>query len=373
MKNILFLTDTLGSGGAERQIVTIATLLKERGFNVGVICVTGRGFYSERLDKRKIRTFYLNSTPSSSLLGRMYNYFIRLLKIRKCVRTFKCNTLISFLGEGGLASPNIEAIISTLLYHKCNVIVGKRNNYNIRKRGFFINRLETHAQFVVANSQSGIEQYISLFPQKKEKMHVIYNIVELPPITIQYTPKQGNKLHVVIAASIREVKNTEGFIKGCALLEPHYRNRIRFDWYGAIAPVQAYYNECIALIKDNDLDNCICFHKPSDSINEIMATSDMVALFSKSEGLPNAICEAMMLGKPVIMSRCSDFGILISEGVNGYLCDWSCPNSIKEAIERAINTSTNRLLEMGKASKERALDLFSKEECIKKWTDLIVS
>ena len=132
MKRVLFLTDTLGSGGAERQIVTIASLLKERGFKVGVICVTMRGFYSTYLDENGIRTYYLKSTPSSNIIGRIRNFLTRLLQIRKCVKDFKCNTLIAFLGEDGIASPNSEAVIISLLTPHLKVIVGKRNNYDIR-------------------------------------------------------------------------------------------------------------------------------------------------------------------------------------------------------------------------------------------------
>lgn len=371
MKRVLFLTDTLGSGGAERQIVTIASLLKERGYNVGVICVTGRGFYSELLDEKGLKTFYLRSIPCKNKIRRIRNYLSRLKQIRKCVKDFNCKTLIAFLGEDGLASPNIEAVIISFFTPGCNVIVGKRNNYDIRKRSVFVNKLEARAKYIVSNSQSGINQFLAMFPGKKEKMRVIYNIVEIPPINVTYIPKQEGKLHIVVAASIRPVKNTLGLIKGCALLDIDYRKRLQIDWYGGVAPFQAYYDESVSLIKKNHLEDCIHFHQPIDSISKVMALSDMVALFSESEGLPNAICEAMMLGKPVIMTRCSDYDVLVTDNMNGFLCDWSSPESISKAIQEAIDTDKNKLLEMGRSSKDRAISLFSKDACMRQWLDLI--
>lgn len=371
MNRVLFLTDTLGSGGAERQIFTIASLLKESGFIVGVICVTGRGFYSDRLDESGIKTFYLKTTHSSNIWGRVLNYLYRLIQIWKCVKDFKCNTLISFLGEDGLASPNSEAVITSFFVPKCKVIVGKRNNYDIRKRGRAINKLETCANYVVSNSQAGIKQFLSMFPSKKEKFRVIYNIVELPPVRTSYIPKKEDKLHIVVAASIRAVKNTIGLIKGCALLNQDYRSKLLIDWYGAVAPVQSYYVECLSLIEENNLGDCIFFHQPSDSITEVMSSADVVALFSESEGLPNAICEAMVLGKPVIMSRCSDYDVLINENENGFLCDWSNYDSICEAIKRAIDTDITVLIEMGQKSKEIASRLFSKDTCLTQWIEVI--
>ena len=44
MKKILFLAMGLGSGGVERQMVTIAKLLKEKGYNVSFYVILKKIF-----------------------------------------------------------------------------------------------------------------------------------------------------------------------------------------------------------------------------------------------------------------------------------------------------------------------------------------
>lgn len=101
-----------------------------------------------------------------------------------------------------------------------------------------------------------------------------------------------------------------------------------------------------------------------------MNEADAVGLFSKYEGLPNAICEGMMLGKPIVMTRVSDYATLVDDS-NGFLCDWDSSETIKNALLRLINLRKDELLEKGKNSKTRAERLFSKERIIKQWTDFI--
>ena len=100
-----------------------------------------------------------------------------------------------------------------------------------------------------------------------------------------------------------------------------------------------------------------------------MADSDAVGLFSTVEGLPNTICEGMTIGRPIVMSKVSDFDVLVSD--NGYLCDPNSIESIKDALVKLIETPSNELKAMGEKSKEKAQKLFSSAAITKQWTDLI--
>ena len=96
----------------------------------------------------------------------------------------------------------------------------------------------------------------------------------------------------------------------------------------------------------------------------------MARLFSRVEGLPNVICEGMILGKPIIMSRVSDYQVLIDE-TNGILCDSNNPLSIKYAILKMASFSNDKLKEMGISSKCKATSLFSEEQIIGHWESVL--
>lgn len=86
--------------------------------------------------------------------------------------------------------------------------------------------------------------------------------------------------------------------------------------------------------------------------------------------MPNAICEGMMLGKPIIMIRVTEYTKLVDE-TNGFLCDWNNPASIKKAFIAALNIASKELEIMGKNSKYKAQKLFPENVIVQKWTNLI--
>ena len=72
-----------------------------------------------------------------------------------------------------------------------------------------------------------------------------------------------------------------------------------------------------------------------------MNAADFVALFSYVEGLPNAICEALALGKPIIMTRVSDYCSLVSDNV--FLCETPEPLSIATSLKNAIKCDFSQI------------------------------
>ena len=54
MKKLLLFTDSLGAGGAQRQLVGLATLLQQRGYIVKVCTYHNLDFYKSFLDENEI-------------------------------------------------------------------------------------------------------------------------------------------------------------------------------------------------------------------------------------------------------------------------------------------------------------------------------
>lgn len=51
MKKVLCLIDTLGMGGAERQMIGLALFLKEKGYHVDLVTYYDHDFYAELVDR----------------------------------------------------------------------------------------------------------------------------------------------------------------------------------------------------------------------------------------------------------------------------------------------------------------------------------
>lgn len=361
-KKILLLTPNLssGGGGAERQIANLAVLLKEDGFKVEVLCYEKGDFYQDLLTENNIFITWKIET----------NFLKRILRVRKHIRNGNYDTVISFLH-----TPNFLNNISAIGGKSWKVITGERNSklatFTSRKGKIFA-YFQKFSDAIVCNSNNAKEMWKKYYPQYDNKLITLYNIISIAETPTEYTPKKDGKLHIIIAASYQHTKNPLGLIKGLSMLSKSEREGIRIVWYGKNDDKhrEIVFNESNKLIQENDLGSVIELLPNTKDIINLYNKADIVALFSEVEGLPNAILEGMVLGKPIIMSRVSDYSVLV-DGKNGFLCDWNDPQSIKNVLISASNTPKEQLLQMGEISKEKAKRFFSKDEVRKQWVALI--
>lgn len=357
-KKILFLAANLLSGGAERQIVTVARLLKRRGHDVSFYCYGKGDFYGHLLQEEIIPVKWEYSFD---------NPLKRMWKVRRYIRSGGFDAVISFL-----PAENYLNDISAICGHKWKVITGLRfcptKAPGTPKDRFYAWMLR-YSDAIVSNSHLAMETWCGFYPSHREKFHVIYNNVQIGDVQTSYVPKRDGKLHIVVAASFQELKNPLGLLASLDLMSEKERECVVIDWYGAnVGPV---FQQTANAISDKGYCDVFRLHEPVEDIHEKMNQADAVMLLSHREGLPNAICEAMKLGKPVIMSRVSDHNVLIDER-NGFLCDSHDSTSIKEAIVDLAGCTVEQLLSMGVASKEKADRLFSDEVITNNWETIIL-
>lgn len=354
---ILCLIDSLGSGGAQRQMVELAKGFKEKGHQVGFITYHEINFFKPELVKNEI---WVETIVEP-------NYLKRLLKMRKVIRRQEPDAVLSFL-----EAANFISTLSGFPFRKWRLIVGERSaNPNIlkSKKLRMYRWFHLFADYVVANSYANLEMVEKINPFiRSRKMKVIYNIVNTP--IIESVNTDTHKTNIVVAASYRSVKNTDGLIEAISLLSEEYKNKLNIEWYGN-PDDREYYNSSIKAIDKYDLSSVIKLNLATTEIYEKYAQSDFVALFSHYEGFPNTICEAMSLSKPVIVSKASDIPIFIKEGVNGFLCDSKDVSSIKDALMRAIDSTQEKKLIIGKNNSEVAEKMFDRHIVIEDYLILL--
>lgn len=360
MKRILFITPNLGrgGGGAERQLTTVAIQLKDAGYEVEVYCFSQGEFYSNVLVDNGIDVILqIDNNPIK-----------RIFHVRKTIRRGHYYAVISFL-----PTPNFLNCFAAIGGKTWKVITGERS---ARESSFKEGKIKifailmSFADYIVCNSENAKNMWIKHYPQYECKTKVVYNNVSLQPITTEYIQRKDGKLHIIVAASYQSLKNPIGVIKAIAMMNEEERDKIQVDWYGKNDEYRKMvYDEAQELIRKEKLKN-IELHPVTSDMHNLINVSDVCALFSSFEGLPNAICEGMVLGKPIIMSRCSDFSVLVDQN-NGFLCDWDNPESIKNALLLAADLSDEQLKNMGKCSRRKAELLFAQSVIISNWISLI--
>ena len=78
--------------------------------------------------------------------------------------------------------------------------------------------------------------------------------------------------------------------------------------------------------------------------------ADLLLFPSRLEGLPLVVLEAMACGTPVVASRASSIGEIVSDGANGRLCPVDNVEAFVEAI-RDLGRNRDQITEMGRAAR----------------------
>lgn len=360
MKRILCLIDTLGIGGAERQMVGLAVLLKKKGYNVDLVSYHKEDFYAPIARKGGVEPNFLrvNNTPFSKF--KAVSRFIKQHGKYDCIISYK----------GG---PNVIVCLLKMFGLKSKVIVSERITTQVLTRSvkqrFWMYRF---ADFIVPNAYSQGDYISSHYPVYTKKIVPITNFTDTAHFTPRAQEKNNETITILTVARVAKQKNPINYLKAIALLKERGFKNVHFDWYGDTQKgEEAYREEVNCKVTELGLDDMISFYPNVVNIVEQYQQCDIFCLPSNFEGFPNVVCEAMSCGKPIVCSRVCDNPRLVSEGKNGIFFDPKNVEDIADRLIQMVNMSQEQLIQWGKKSRKLAVELLSEEAFVQKYIWLI--
>ena len=105
--------------------------------------------------------------------------------------------------------------------------------------------------------------------------------------------------------------------------------------------------------------------KPHAQLMPVIQSAHFVLLPSRIENLPNACLEAMSLNKIVVATRGVSFEQLISDGINGFLCENANPDDLLRVIEKVLTLAPAKMKEI-EYSAGKSIDRLHPNVTIKK-------
>jgi glycosyltransferase involved in cell wall biosynthesis len=363
---ILCIIDSLGSGGAQRQIVNLACGLKAKKHEVEFFIYHSHlNFFRSVIDDAGIRVHEVNGISGFS--------FRVIRSLAKVLRETSFDAIISFL-----PSTNIYAVLGKLLSGtNCFLIVGERASKSLDSGFFypFVQRsLYIFAKNVVANSYHQAE-YLRKYFWIRNKISTIYNGYKIDKNSIVHEPTFNNSCKFLVVGRIDSGKNGIRLVKALEFF--HRRNGYlpQIHWAGRQEQDQksiVIRDEMDHLITTNSaLDAAWCWLGEHPDIPTLLFSYDALIHISLHEGLPNVVCEAFIAGRPVIASAVCDHPLLIEEEVRGLLCDPFSSESICKALERFYLLSLEGRQKMGRNARRFAEDRLTIERMVDQYEALI--
>jgi len=367
---LIFLIDSLQQGGMEKQLIYLANFLNEtKRFDIEILLFNKDKkniFYTDILDAGiKVSDF----SVSKNITIPFFSFQIEAFKIARKLKKLNSKIFISF----GTNSSFI-LVIAKLFFLKKNVkiIVSERNTDLAPlsfKRKYYL-YFHRFSNTIVPNSFTQEAMITGLYPMYSEKIKVINNYVDLE----FYSPKSYNfnkeQLNVVLLGRLTYQKNPMCLMKALKLIKEKTNHKISVSWFGRTQD-QELFNEVSSYIKAHNLD--VKFHKPQVDTLSIYHKYDLLCLPSFFEGFSNVLGESICCGLPVIVSeQAGDVRKMVDHQANGFLFDCYNEEALYDQFVRFIELPESEKIVMGKESRKKSEEIFSKEEYLNAYTNLIL-
>lgn len=341
---LVFITDTMHSGGAERVISVLANYFSDK-YNVEIICLRGdKTFYAL---KDSIRIIYLECICGNNLLNK-FLWLYRNIKSDMLVIPFMVNVYIFTL--------------TALLFRRVKVIISERNDPRKHKLPirFMRKLLIWRAQRIVVQTRDIAEYFPKLI---QNRIDVVYN-----PISEKYLWKSAcsdNKSKIIVTVGrLSPQKNHKMLINAFFVINKYYPE-YQLHIYGdgeARKETESY-------IKSKGLSGSIILKGNSSTLETILPKAEIFVLSSDYEGMSNALIEAMYVGLPIVTTSVSGTKDLIENGENGFVVPIRDEKAFINAVLKLIENKDLR-----ERFSQKGVDIINKVQpsiIFKQWDDII--
>ncbi len=357
---IALVISSLGSGGAERVLSQMANYWGRAGHDVSIITLSiQKPFYAL---ESVIHFSPLGlANPSGNLMEGFFRNFERIWKLRAALKLLQPDVVISFLN-----TTNVLALLAARGMG-IPVIISDRSNpwkYKVGKAWEKLFDLTYPWADAIVLQTKGFES--AYHPRVRQKIRVI-------PNGISPLEKSGSAPEVLARPAIIGVgrlgaeKGMDILITAFALLKDSLP-----DWHLVLVGDGPDRLALQALSERLGVAERVLFTGLVENPIGYLEQSDIFVLASRFEGFPNALCEAMICGLPVIASESSPaIREIIRENEDGIIVPLESPEKLADALQELAGDTAKRR-RLGEKARE-ITHRFGFESVMQMWEEVIQS
>lgn len=320
--NLLYISRTMGQGGAEKVVYDICELMKD-SFNKIIVCSSGGDKVSdlERLGIRHITIPDIDEKRPLSVLKIMV-LLARTIRKEKIAVVHTHHRMAAFYAKLLLYTHKL-----THIYTAHNVFEGKR----------LLTRFSLRGAEIIAVGDEVKKNLINYFGVSSAHITVINNSVRQHPVSgtaIELMEEEKTEFKIGFVGRLAKVKGHKYFIEALRRLKEEH-----CDFKAYIVGEGEERNPIEKQIRDLDLENEVLLLGYRTDVQELMKYFDVLVLCSLQEGFPLTPIEAFSMGVPVIATDAGGTRDVVYDSVNGYLIK---KESVDELAERLLYLYKNK-------------------------------
>ena len=326
---VLYLTHTLGVGGAEELILNMVTRLPRDRYEPIVCCFENPpGPIGPEIAAHGVRVIPLGVVPGWRSPVAWWSIVRQLRRLRpRIVHTFMLPA--SLYGRSAAILARVPVIVGT----EVNIYERKRYAHALAERV-----LMAGTDRVVVSAESVRDFYVTQVHADPAKIDVIYNAVD-------FTQGQPTMSRAEMRASLGVPAGARvaGII---ARLTEQKGHRYLFEALASQPSLADVHLLVIgggeqheALVRDVDqkgLSSRVHFLGPRRDLGNLLAAMDVFVMASLWEGLPLSMVLAMGAGVPVVATRVAGIPEVVADGRTGLLVPPRDSNALGAALARLL-------------------------------------
>jgi len=349
---ICLVVGQLSLGGLERQAYLLATGLDRRRFEVTVVSMNAGGPWGKALRQADVTVAEVNRNGHLD--------WRRLVRMARLFRSIRPHVVYSFNYE-----TNAYARLAGLLAGVPILVTGERSVYMSWSMGVLERLLMRFTECVICNAEAIRRDLIDRMGLPEHKVITVLNAVMIPDPPGPLERRAARHLigaaedEIVVGtiAALAERKNLAVLVRAASLCPA--AARLRFVVVGGGPEEEALR----ASIREHGMEDRFKLLGEREDAWRLLPGFDLFVLTSRSEGMPNALMEAMAAERPCV---CTDVGgcrELLEHGKTGYLV---APGDARGVADRIVELSRDAALRalMGRAGRERIAKGYSVERLV---------
>ena len=358
---ILFVLTGLAYGGAETQLVRLATRLKSRGWEVSVVSLMPPKAYVEDLEAAGIPVFSLG-------IRRKLPDLVPVLRFARIIRKWRPDIVHSHMVHANLLARIVRflAPIPVLICSARSIDEGGRF------REILYRLTDSLCDLTTQVSHAGLERYVRVGAVPRHKIRYIPNGVD----TERFKPNLEDRL------KFRKELGVDGFVwLAVGRFDPQKDYPTMLQAFARV--VHKYSNTILLIAGDGPLrktmenmtrelgvEKHVKFLGIRRDIPQLMNAADAYVMSSEWEGMPMVLLEASACRLPIVATNVGGNAEIVLDGQTGFLVPPKSPEALSQAMLRMMDLPEEVREKMGEQARKHIESNFSLDRIVDCWESL---
>jgi len=359
---VMFLITGLAYGGAETQLVNLATSLKKRGWEVRVVSMLSPQTFTEELKEAGIPLSTLNMRRGVADPRAVF----RLVKI---LREWRPDIVHSHMIHANLLAR------VTRLFYKIPVLISTAHSIDEggRWREIAYRLTDSLADLTTNVSQAAVERYIRVGAAPKDKIIFVPNGID----TSRFKPDRDtgwrlrNELGIdnyfvwLAVGRFEAAKDYPNMLQAFKMVVDKKQDTLLL-----LAGQGSLLEETRKLANELDLEDKVRFLGVRRDVPDLMNAADAYVMSSAWEGMPMVLLEAEACGLPVVATDVGGNSEVILNNKSGYIVPPGDSEALAAAMMKMMALPEAERRAMGRAGRAHIEANYSLERVVDQWEGL---